>query len=252
MEKGKKIWDSLGSTDPYFAVYSVEKYLDSNLNEDAKDDFFSSGFEYVERLWKDFERIFGFEPRPKRVLDFGCGIGRLLFALADRSEHAVGVDISESMLQQARSRIAERGIGNVELMETDVFMRSSQRFDLVHSFIVLQHIDPIEGMEIIRRSVEMLEEGGIGMLHVTFHDPSTPMQKIKSKIDANLGPLRPVAHKLRGRTPKPWMPMNIYDLNAVLELLRSRGCYNVSIKFTDHGMIGAMIFLQKGGSIDYS
>jgi len=61
-----------------------------------------------------------------------------------------------------------------------------------------------------------------------------------------------VAHKLRGRTPKPWMPMNIYDLNAVLELLRSLGCYNVSIKFTDHGMIGAMIFFQKRGSIDYS
>jgi len=252
MEKGKKIWNSLGATDPYFAVYSVEKYLDSNLNEDAKDDFFSSGFEYVEKLWADFERIFGFEPTPKRVLDFGCGVGRLLFALADRSDHAVGVDISESMLQQARSRIAERGIGNVELMETDAFLRYSHTVDLIHSFIVLQHIDPIEGMEIIRRSVEMLEDGGIGMLHVTFHDPSTPMQKIKSKIDGNLGPIRPMVHKLRGRTPVPWLPMNVYDLNAVLELLRSLGCYNISIKFTDHGMIGAMIFLQKSGSTDYS
>ncbi len=252
MEKGKKIWDSLGATDPYFAVYSVEKYLDSNLNEDAKDDFFSSGFEYVEKLWADFERIFGYEPQPKRVLDFGCGVGRLLFALADRAEHAIGVDISESMLQEARSRIEERGIENVELMETPSFMRSSQTFDLIHSFIVLQHIDPYEGMKIIKGCVDMLEDGGLGMLHVTFHDPSSRMQRIKSKIDANLGPLRPVAHKLRGRTPKPWMPMNIYDLNAVLELLRSQGCYNVSIKFTDHGMIGAMIFLQKGGSIDYS
>ena len=251
MEKGKKIWNSLGATDPYFAVYSVEKYLDSNLNEDAKDDFFSSGFEYVERLWNDFDRIFGFEPQPKRVLDFGCGVGRLLIALADRAEQAVGVDISESMLAEARGRIDERGIANVELMETGAFMRSSQMFDLVHSFIVLQHVDPDDGMEIIRRSVEMLEEGGLGMLHVTFHDPSSRMQRIKSKIDANLGPLRPVAHKLRGRTPKPWMPMNIYDLNAVFELLRSLGCYNVSVKFTDHGMIGAMIFFQKSGSIDY-
>ncbi|HSI87441.1 MAG TPA: class I SAM-dependent methyltransferase [Pyrinomonadaceae bacterium] len=252
MEKGKKIWDSVGATDPYFAVYSVEKYLDSNLNENAKEDFFSSGLEYVEKLWVDLERIFGFEPRPKRVLDFGCGVGRLLFALARRSERAVGVDISESMLTEARGRIAERGIENVELMETSAFLRSSKTFDLIHSFIVLQHIDPDEGMAIIKRSVEMLEDGGIGMLHVTFHDPSSRMQRIKSKIDANLGPLRPVAHKLRGGTPVPWLPMNVYDMNAVLELLRSLGCYNVSIKFTDHGMIGAMIFLQKGGSIDYS
>ncbi len=251
MEKGKKIWNSLGATDPYFAVYSVEKFLHSNLNEGAKDDFFSSGFEYVEKLWADFERIFGFEPRPKRVLDFGCGVGRLLFALADRAEHAVGVDISESMLKEARGRIAERGIENVELMETDAFMRSSQTFDLIHSFIVLQHIDPSEGMEIIRKSAQMLEDGGLGMLHVTFHNPSSSMQKLRSKIDGKLGPLRPVAYKLRGRTPVPWLPMHVYDLNAVLELLRSLGCYDVSIKFTDHGMVGAMIFLRKAGAFDY-
>ena len=252
MEKGKKIWDSIGATDAYFAVYSVEKYLDSNLNEAAKDDFFSSGFEYVEKLWVDLERIFGFEPRPKRVLDFGCGVGRLLFPLADRSEHAVGVDISQSMLQEARVRAAERGIENVELMETDAFMRSSQTFDLIHSFIVLQHIDPHEGMEIIKRSAEMLEDGGLGMLHVTFHDPSSRLQRMKSKIDGKLGRLRPMAHKLRGRTPLPWLPMHVYDLNAVLDLLRRLGCFNVSIKFTDHGMVGVMIFFQKAGSIDYS
>ena len=250
MDKGKKIWNSLGATDPYFAVYSVDKYLDSNLNEDGKDDFFSSGVEYVEELWVDLERIFGFEPRPKRVLDFGCGVGRLLFALADRSEHAVGVDISESMLEEARHRITERGIENVELIETGAFKRSSATFDLIHSFIVLQHIDPNEGMEIIKRSVEMLEDGGLGMLHVTFHDPASRMQKVKRKIDANLGPLRLMAHKLRGSTPRPWMPMNVYDLNAVLELLRILGCHNISIKFTDHGMIGAMIFFQKRESLD--
>lgn len=251
MEKGKKIWDSIGATDPYFAVYSVKKYLDSNLDDQAKDDFFTSGREYIQKLWIDFERIFGFEPQPKRVLDFGCGIGRLLFALSERCEHALGVDISDSMLEETRRQIAERGLTNVDVMETAAFLNSLQSFDLIHSFIVLQHIEPGEGMKIIKRLAEMLEDDGIGMLHLTFHDPSSRGLKLKRAIDHSLGPLRPMVHKIRGRKPLPWLPMNTYDLNAVLELLHSLGCYNVSIKFTDHGIVGAMIFFQKAGSIDY-
>ena len=40
--------------------------------------------------------------RTGRALDFGCGVGRLTRALGTRFERAVGVDISEAMVAQAR------------------------------------------------------------------------------------------------------------------------------------------------------
>lgn len=252
MEKGKKVWESLGATDAYFAVYSVEKYLDTNLDESAKHDFFDSGREHVVKLWQDFEKFFGFVPKPKKVLDFGCGVGRLLLALAERTELAVGVDISESMLQEAEKQSKERGIENVDLMETSELLNSQLSFDMIHSFVVIQHIDPSEGMKIIQRLVEMLDEDGIGMLHITFHDPMPTVKKIKHQVTGKLGSLRPIVNRIRGRNTIPWIPIYTYNMDSVLELLRSLGCYNISIKFTDHGVVGAMIFLQKSGTVDYS
>jgi SAM-dependent methyltransferase len=39
-----------------------------------------------------------------RVLDYGCGVGRLTAALSDRDADVVGVDISPAMLAAARAR----------------------------------------------------------------------------------------------------------------------------------------------------
>jgi SAM-dependent methyltransferase len=62
-----------------------------------------------ENWWEVFEALVG--PRGvagRRVLDVGCGTGTLTAALAERGARAWGVDTSEEMLRQARTR---RGSG---------------------------------------------------------------------------------------------------------------------------------------------
>lgn len=43
-------------------------------------------------------------PAGRRVLDFGCGIGRLAIALADEAAMVLGLDLSAGMIEQARRR----------------------------------------------------------------------------------------------------------------------------------------------------
>jgi len=51
----------------------------------------------------------GVEP-VRRLVDLGSGTGRMLTLLGPRAETAVGLDLSQQMLNIARTRVAEAGL----------------------------------------------------------------------------------------------------------------------------------------------
>jgi SAM-dependent methyltransferase len=55
-----------------------------------------------------------------RVLDVGCGAGRLSLALAPVSRWVVGLDRDPALIQEARRRAAAAGLVNIEFHEGDV------------------------------------------------------------------------------------------------------------------------------------
>jgi SAM-dependent methyltransferase len=55
-----------------------------------------------------------------RVLDVGCGAGRLTLALAPAASSVVGLDREASLIQEARRRATRAGLLNVEFHEVDV------------------------------------------------------------------------------------------------------------------------------------
>lgn len=55
-----------------------------------------------------------------RMLDVGCGTGRLALSLARLVHHVTGIDLTPAMLNQARTLQAELGISNIEWREGDV------------------------------------------------------------------------------------------------------------------------------------
>jgi SAM-dependent methyltransferase len=80
-----------------------------------------------------------------RVLDVGCGVGRWSRLLAARGADVLGVDLSPTMIAQARRRAVAEGVADrcrfrvQDVSNLDV----SERFDLVLGVTVLQHIlDP--------------------------------------------------------------------------------------------------------------
>jgi SAM-dependent methyltransferase len=80
-----------------------------------------------------------------RVLDVGCGVGRWSRLLAARGAEVLGVDLSPTMIAQARRRAAADGVaGRCRFQVRDVsHLDVGERFDLVLGVTVLQHIlDP--------------------------------------------------------------------------------------------------------------
>jgi 2-polyprenyl-3-methyl-5-hydroxy-6-metoxy-1,4-benzoquinol methylase len=90
-----------------------------------------------------------------RVLDVGCGIGRWSCRLAARGARVTGVDLSPTMIAEARRRAAARGVGaRCEFLPQDLAaLEVAGPFDLILGVTVLQHIlEPSR----LRASVERL------------------------------------------------------------------------------------------------
>ena len=59
--------------------------------------------------------------RVGRLIDLGAGSGRMLTLLAPRADSALGLDLSQQMLNIARLRVAEAGLSHCELRHGDIF-----------------------------------------------------------------------------------------------------------------------------------
>src|SRR4051812_36032983 len=112
-----KSWEKYGKEDPYFGVITDPRYKSENIDEVALKDFFTSGEEHVTEVLAKLKRFFPFAAIEnfKKVLDFGCGTGRLLIPFARRFEQITGVDIAPGMLSEADKNLKERGLNNVKL-----------------------------------------------------------------------------------------------------------------------------------------
>jgi len=57
----------------------------------------------------------------RRLIDLGTGSGRMLTLFAERAESAVGIDLSQQMLNIARVNVADCGLKACELRHGDIF-----------------------------------------------------------------------------------------------------------------------------------
>jgi len=107
--------------------------------------------------------------RARRVLDIGCGLGRLAARLTAPGREVLGVDLSPEMI--ARARTSSAGTPGLRFECGDFFDLDPRdgRFDCVLSAAVLHHMDADAA---IARMIRLLSPGGRLILHDLRADDS--------------------------------------------------------------------------------
>lgn len=109
-----------------------------------------------------------------RVLEIGCGTGTMAILAARKGAEVFGFDVSGPMLEVARKKVDEAGLGKtIELVEMGVSgidKLPDGRYDLVMSTLVFSELSRDEQVYALRHAHRMLKSGG----HLAIADEARP------------------------------------------------------------------------------
>jgi ubiquinone/menaquinone biosynthesis C-methylase UbiE len=215
LKRIKEDWDNLGSIDPLWAILTKERSYKWSLEE-----FLKTGVRETKSLIKKIKVLnpnlnFG------RVLDFGCGVGRIAKPLKNHFKEYFGVDISNTMIRLAKEVNKNSNCIFLENFRKDLEIFPKEYFDFVYSNLVLQHIPDKKLIKIyIAEFVRVLKKDGI----LIFQLPSYTILSIEYF-------LRKIAYrtlKKLGFKERSLYNLNIYPLcmnsvpkKKVVSLLKS-------------------------------
>jgi SAM-dependent methyltransferase len=247
-----EVWENLAKVDPYWAVVTYEEFKRENLSEETKRKFFQAGEEFIADIIGVLSQHFQAPTHFGSTLDFGCGVGRLLLPLARRSNVAIGVDVSPTMLKICSDNARLQGVQNIQLIQgDDTLSRITARVDLLTSYIVLQHVPPTRGYKLFAGLLQRLNPGGFGFIHITYASAfdSLPLNASTFFGDASKYYRRSDEDSLRvlqgaARTADS-MQMYHYDLNAIMSILFDCRIVETYLRHTNHGgYLGVGIFFK--------
>jgi 2-polyprenyl-3-methyl-5-hydroxy-6-metoxy-1,4-benzoquinol methylase len=177
--------------------------------------FFESPDQYLSRRFgirirAELVRELLGEERGERILDVGCGDGSLSLQLLAQDTTLTLLDISENMLEIAKSRVAPDLADNLSCHNMDFMSFDPGRtFDIILCIGVLAHVSSVD--RTIRKISDLLEPGGRCILQFSDQD------RALARLEVHYARLRQRLHDHYGYS------LNLMTADEVLALASGAG-----------------------------
>ena len=186
VQKMKRDWNRRASHHAKFWIATEDWQSD--------DAFADSGRETAERI----RRLIGANWQPGwRALEIGCGIGRVMRALAPFVAEIHGVDVSADMIRQSHEWLA--GVAHARTHENngiDLALFDDAYFDFVYAYVAFQHMPRPVFAAYLRDARRVLRPDGLvafqiylagpGFLDPEFDDTLTVRLYAREELDRAL------------------------------------------------------------------
>ena len=181
----RSFWDKAADEDPGFYTATAHHSLDANYFQGGQSEarYYVETFNLPNNLahndnkgqWTD---------APRSLLEIGCGAGRMTKSFSAMYDSVSAVDISDVMLQQAKTVLA--GCRNVQLSKVPgdgSLPFGDDAFDVVFSYIVLQHIPARSIQErYISEAIRVLKPGGMAALQLRRRNPYALGRNLSARL----------------------------------------------------------------------
>lgn len=148
-----------------------------------------NAYQYLARVYDQWETMMGAPfsmlifPKLQQTLektnrpiskmgDLACGTGTLVIAMAKMGVHAIGIDLSEGMLDQARAKAKKAGLSILFFQQDMRTFQLPEKVDLVTSFYdSLNHLLTLEDLQQTFNAVASnLNPGGLFIFDVNIRN----------------------------------------------------------------------------------
>ncbi|RMH37825.1 MAG: class I SAM-dependent methyltransferase [Nitrospirae bacterium] len=151
---------------------SNESYLESHKAKDygAKYDHLYRPGSYERKIWCLESEIIKNKiiknKKIKKYLDFACGTGRLISVLESLAQESIGIDVSSSMLEQARKKLTKSTLIEINVLEDDSMDELFEECDLITAFRFFLNAEPKLQTQAIKKLSQYLAQDGILIFNI--------------------------------------------------------------------------------------
>ena len=175
---------------------------------------------------KDFHNEFSFlkPQKEERVLDIGCGLGNMTWALAKRVRICIGLDISKYAIQKAKSFYHS---DNLKFIIADATTNNlpfkDQSFDIVVCSEIYEHLNVHQGERLLANVKKVLRDHGRLLFIVPVNEKMIlSFKRLIFKI------LR------KGEVQYDWTHKRSLDLEEIFDDLGKKGFRDIKWRARSH------------------
>ncbi|HUF48474.1 MAG TPA: class I SAM-dependent methyltransferase [Vicinamibacterales bacterium] len=242
-------FERLAAREPLYAVFPTPAHRAAAVTDATRAAFYESGDRLVDAMARTIELRLAPHFEPTRILEYGCGPGRLALPLARLAARVDGtvtaVDRSPAMLEALRAEAAARGVTNLTIERAaDFWSNLEPRFDFVNCYLVLQRLAPAGGLALVRALLDLLLPGGIAAIQMPYRSRAPRAARALRWARTHLPGTNAAVNLARGLPAgEPFIPTNAYDVDEILQIFRDARFPATHVVFDDHGDLDSVIVM---------
>jgi SAM-dependent methyltransferase len=166
-------WEAMAQENPLFAVMTTEAMADAppaDFSAEHRAELFRKGTKLFKRHIRKLLYSSPDSQEDTLVVEYGCGVGRIIRAVAEAGWRTAGIDISPTMLEHCRTLAPQAealylldGEGRTAMPDASA--------SVVFSFAVVQHIASLKAyLQAFEEMCRVLKPGGLLAVQVNCKD----------------------------------------------------------------------------------
>ncbi len=159
-------------------IYNEFKHSGVDYSDAHEAENYDRRHEQFRDFEKEFAGMLSFlcleNPGEMSMIDLGCGTGVFTTIAAEKFKKVFAVDVSEIMIEQAKTKINQNNTGNVEFIHSGFlsYKHSGEPVDLIISKVAFHHLPDFWKQAALLNMNKMLKPGGILYINdVVFNFP---------------------------------------------------------------------------------